>query len=66
MLARNGDTKKNWYRSERFYHTADGWWFSSRENTEEGPFDTMDEAEMELVLYLRQLNLSHLSLVKSQ
>ena len=57
MRVRGNDVKKNWYRSERFFHTVDGWWASTRENTELGPFESETEASNELCLYIREVNM---------
>lgn len=56
MQIRKGEETKSWFRSDRFYHTADGWWFQTREHTELGPYDSHKEAESELCLYIRRLN----------
>lgn len=56
MQTRAGEAARPWFRTERYYHTNEGWWFLTRENTEEGPFATQHEAENELMLYVRQAN----------
>ena len=43
--------------SQRIYHTGDGWWISTREKAELGPFDSEKDASMELCLYIRKLNM---------
>ena len=57
MRTRTGEAARPWFRSERYYHTGDGWWFMTRENSEKGPFGSQNEAENELVLYIRKVNL---------
>ena len=57
MEARAGEASKSWFRSERFYHTGDGWWFLTRENAEFGPFISQKDAEQELCLYIRNLQI---------
>ncbi|MBV1907720.1 MAG: hypothetical protein KUG78_00270 [Kangiellaceae bacterium] len=57
MHTRSGEATKPWFRSERFYHTGDGWWFMTREKEELGPFISQREAENEVVLYIRQVNM---------
>lgn len=52
-MVRNGEQERTWFRSERFLHIGDKWYFVTRENTQKGPFDSKDEAERELILYLR-------------
>ncbi|WP_196139847.1 DUF6316 family protein [Aliikangiella sp. G2MR2-5] len=56
MVNRAGENSKSWFRSERFYHTGDGWWFQTREGVEEGPYISIEEAERELCLYIRHAN----------
>ncbi len=58
MRTRTGEAARPWFRSERFYHTGDGWWLMTREKDELGPFISQTEAENELVLYIRQINTS--------
>ena len=65
MQVRTGEDRKSWFRSDRFYHTDDGWWFQTREHTELGPFNSHKEAESELCLYIRRLNTFH-GLVKEE
>ena len=56
MHTRSGESARPWFRSERYYHTGEGWWTMTRENDELGPFDSHLEAENELVLYIRAIN----------
>ncbi|GAA0848196.1 DUF6316 family protein [Marinobacter sp.] len=53
MDVRKGEQERNWFRSKRFEMINGQWYFQTREGTMEGPFDSMREAEMELLLYLR-------------
>jgi hypothetical protein len=46
---------KTWFRSDRFFNEGGRWFFSTRENTVEGPFDTHWEAEQELMMYIRDM-----------
>lgn len=48
------DEKKRHFRAERFSVSNGKYYFSTREGTLEGPFDNRDEAERELVLYIRR------------
>ena len=57
MRVRSGDNKKFYFRGDRFYHTTVGWWFSTRENTELGPFNSEEDASVELCLYIRSINM---------
>jgi hypothetical protein len=56
MSVRTGEENKCWFRSERFTHVNDVWFFTTREFTEEGPFSSKQDAEMELLLYIRHSN----------
>ena len=47
---------KQWFRSERFMHVNDRWFFITREFTQEGPYLSKQDAEMESILYIRQIN----------
>ncbi len=53
MQVRAGEKDKTWFRSERFLWTESGWFFLTRENTQEGPFLSRREAERELNYYIR-------------
>ncbi|ABC32952.1 conserved hypothetical protein [Hahella chejuensis KCTC 2396] len=53
MKVRAGEADRSWFRSERFIHTSDGWYFMTRENTQEGPYRSITEAENELAMYIR-------------
>ncbi len=39
-------------RSDRFYCIADEWYFTAREGQTHGPFDSKEEAEASLTLFL--------------
>lgn len=54
MTVRAGESEKTWYRSERIFWSEAGWYFLTRENTQEGPFGSKREAEQELNYYIRQ------------
>lgn len=56
MTVRSGETDKSWFRCERITHVNDQWFFITREYTEEGPFTSKHDAEMELLLYIRHMN----------
>ena len=56
MRTRSGEAARPWFRSDRYYHTGEGWWFMTREKEELGPFDSQNEAANELVLFIRHTN----------
>ncbi|MFZ5755661.1 MAG: DUF6316 family protein [Pseudomonadota bacterium] len=48
------DGKKRFFRSQRISVSNGKFYFSTREGTLEGPFDTREEAERELAMFIRQ------------
>ena len=56
MQVRTGEQAKTWYRSDRFLRTQTGWYFLTREQTQEGPFSSRDVAEKELNCYIRHMS----------
>ncbi len=56
MTVRTGEQDKHWFRCDRMMHVNDQWYFVTREMTQEGPFQSRREAEMELNLYIRHVN----------
>jgi hypothetical protein len=53
MASRDGEQDKTWFRSDRFFCEDGNWFFTTREGTVQGPFDSRADAEQELMLYLR-------------
>ena len=54
MMYRTGESDdKTWFRSERFFRVADGYYFSTREGTDVGPYKSKDTAEKGLDLYIQ-------------
>ena len=48
VQARRGEVGRNWFRSSRvFAHSAENWYFRTREGVDVGPYDTSFEAEIE-------------------
>lgn len=61
MAARDGELDRARFRTDRFIHTTNpnnGWYVSLREGAMLGPFETRREAEIELVLHMRELGVS--------
>ncbi|ARN72776.1 DUF6316 family protein [Oceanicoccus sagamiensis] len=56
MEYRQGEKSAQHYRAERYFCISGEWFFSTREDLQVGPFQNKDEAEMELMLYLRHVN----------
>ena len=53
MVVRKGEVERNWFRTDRFERINGQLYFQTREGDVEGPFSDMNEAQMELMLYLR-------------
>lgn len=51
----NDEATKTWFRSDRFFNEGTQWYFSTRENTVEGPFPSRADAEAGLMMYLRDM-----------
>ena len=57
MSRRTGDPEnKAFFRSDRFFCEGNNWYFSTREGTTEGPFESKEDAQQELFLYLRRVS----------
>ena len=57
MAARDGELDRPRFRTDRFVHTTQrdsNWYVSLRGGSMLGPFDTRREAEVELVLHMRE------------
>ncbi len=48
------DEKRRHFRSDRISVSNGKYFFTTRENTLEGPFDSREEAERELMMFLRR------------
>ncbi|SFM01887.1 hypothetical protein SAMN04487963_1042 [Marinobacter zhejiangensis] len=55
MDMRQGEEPKSWFRSSRFVSVNGQFFYQTREGTTEGPFDSQNEAAMDLLLYLRHV-----------
>ena len=55
MKCRSGESERHWYRCERFFNTNDGWYFSTREGQNVGPFVSRRAAEKGVELFVRHL-----------
>lgn len=51
--SRKGELTKPHFRSGRFYIVDNEWYFSVREQQDQGPFPTKESAEENLKLYLQ-------------
>ena len=45
LPSRVGEFGRSFFRSKRFYRREDKWFLDTRESTEEGPFNSLDEAK---------------------
>jgi hypothetical protein len=55
MGNRGGDDGPMYFNSNRFFNEDAKWYFTTRENSLFGPFDTRADAEQELMVYPRSL-----------
>ena len=53
MKYRAGESEQRWYRFDRFYNTNEGWFFSTREGENVGPFVSRSVAEKAVKLYIK-------------
>lgn len=53
MQYRQGESSGTFFRFDRFYRIGEDWYFSTRENLQVGPFSHRDDAEAELMIFLR-------------
>ena len=56
MEYRTGEFTNSSIRTDRYYRVCSEWFFSTREKVAIGPFASRDEAEAELMLFLRHIN----------
>jgi hypothetical protein len=52
---RKGESGPVPFRSGRLFSVGDKWYFATREGTDQGPFESKEDAEAELRLFLRDL-----------
>lgn len=55
MTNREGETAATHLRTTRYYCISGQWFFSTRENLQVGPFQSQDDAQVQLMLFLRHL-----------
>lgn len=55
MQTRTGEFEVTHYRTGRFFCISSEWYFSTRENLQIGPFSNQDDAELELMDFLRHI-----------
>jgi len=53
---RSGEQGAVPFRTGRFFNIDSNWYFSCREGRDQGPFDSRDDAEAALTLYIREIN----------
>ncbi|MDH5191126.1 MAG: DUF6316 family protein [Gammaproteobacteria bacterium] len=57
-LRRKGEEGHSPFRSARVFNVGTEWYFATREGKDVGPFESKDDAEAELALYLRKIAMS--------
>lgn len=55
MVTRKGEADKTWFRSDRFFYLGEEWYFSTREGTDVGPFNSIDSARTGLDRYIEAM-----------
>lgn len=55
MQCRTGEAEGENSRTPRYFCISGQWYFSSRETLQVGPFPSQDDAEMELLMFLRHV-----------
>lgn len=55
MEHREGEASFFCFRAERYFRISGLWYFSTREYLQVGPFNCRDDAEIELMFYLRHV-----------
>lgn len=55
MNIRKGETEKTWFRTDRFFHTNEAWFFLTREGVEVGPFKSPEAANHGLNRYVEAM-----------
>ncbi|MBU2954672.1 DUF6316 family protein [Marinobacter sp. F3R08] len=61
MMVRQGESEKNWFRSERLSSVNGAWYFETREGSIEGPYENELEALLELRVYVKKAEYSSYS-----
>ena len=50
------DDEKHYYKMDRFVQQNGQWYYMTREGEERGPFDTKEDAEGDIAVYIRDLH----------
>jgi len=55
-MPRNTDNgvEKTYFQMDRFNQSNGEWFYITRDGAEEGPFESKDEAEADLAMYIRE------------
>lgn len=54
MHTRHGEMENTYFRTGRCFCICGEWYFSTRENSQVGPFENKDDIDVELIFYLRK------------
>ena len=52
----DGGSPKTFFQMERFVQMNGQWFYTTREGDEKGPFDSREDAEGDLIAYIRHLD----------
>lgn len=55
MEVRSGEVANTHFRTNRYFCISGNWYFSTRENLQIGPFESRDDAEVEMMFFMRHL-----------
>lgn len=53
MPSRRGELERTYFRTDRIFQYQNNWYFSTRENTDEGPYTSRKAAEHAVENYTR-------------
>ena len=57
-MSRNSDAEdeKTHFQMDRFVHQNGEWFYTTREGEEKGPFESKEDAEGDLITYIRHIH----------
>jgi len=58
-ILRKGESGIIPFRSGRFFNVDNKWYFASREGIDHGPFDSKQQAEISLDVFIHSINNAH-------
>ena len=52
----DSEDKKVFFRMDRFFQQNGEWYYTTRDGEQRGPFEDKDDAEGDLILFIRECN----------